>query len=215
MQFGSFTGVKPASRNSFRLGPYYLFVSTRGTAVCLGNLWQVKVRTQDCFAVWTFELLSDLPPVSPNWKSPQISSWSWELAVYDKYNDWLVTTAVHLFVLISHHVGIPFQSPQNCGAFLETAVAESKRREQTLCTCLIAILFRFQPVSLLLSQIHSCSCVTAVVGKFRPRARFNLSRNPGTGTDPKKIQDAGLFPETWQTCVLITSLTVSPDQIPA
>jgi hypothetical protein len=94
MQFGSFTGVKPASRNSFRLGPYYLFVSTRGTAVCLGNLWQVKVRTQDCFAVWTFELLSDLPPVSPNWKSPQISSWSWELAVYDKYNDWLVTTAV-------------------------------------------------------------------------------------------------------------------------
>jgi hypothetical protein len=213
MQFGSFTGVKPASRNSFRLGPYYLFVSTRGTAVCLGNLWQVKVRTQDCFAVWTFELLSDLPPVSPNWKSPQISSWSWELAVYDKYNDWLVTTAVHLFVLISHHVGIPFQSPQNCGAFLETAVAESKRREQTLCTCLIAILFRFQPVSLLLSQIHSCSCVTAVVGKFRPRARFNLSRNPGT--DPKKIQDAGLFPEAWQTCVLITSLTVSPDQIPA
>jgi hypothetical protein len=129
MQFGSFTGVKPASRNSFRLGPYYLFVSTRGTAVCLGNLWQVKVRTQDCFAVWTFELLSDLPPVSPNWKSPQISSWSWELAVYDKYNDWLVTTAVHLFVLISHHVGIPFQSPQSCGAFLETAVTESKRRE--------------------------------------------------------------------------------------
>ena len=121
MQFGSFTGVKPASRkfpSVLVTPPYYLFVSTRGTAVCLGNLWQVKVRTQDCFAVWTFELLSDLPPVSPNWKSPQISSWSWELAVYDKYNDWLVTTAVHLFVLISHHVGIPFRSPQSCGGFL-------------------------------------------------------------------------------------------------
>jgi hypothetical protein len=84
-------------------------VSTRGAAVCLGNLWQVKVRTQDCFAVSTFELLSDLTPVGPSWKSPQISGWSWER---DKYKDWLITTAVHLFDLISHHVGIPFSAPQ-------------------------------------------------------------------------------------------------------
>src|SRR5262249_14392275 len=87
---GVFTGVK-ACRQAFvcktdDLSCFIYLCPGRGTAVFLDNLRQVKALTPDCLAVSKFKLLSKSPiGRSKVGKSLQVSGWSWELGVHDKY----------------------------------------------------------------------------------------------------------------------------------